>query len=233
MVALDNMALFGHGGTLRLRKMVPPLAAGIALVAAALVLGAVLARDFSENGFRLASRLAWRYACLVFFLALIAGPICRIGLRFLPGTKFPNGLGRELVWGFCASYGIYLLSVFLPNVIHQSAGATLMVLFGGGVVLVMALTVASPERWANRPSVEKARRGMLGAAVLYFWLCYAVMALARLAGPHRPDAFYGISLCLMVVGLLTRYADRWFSGPSRNVSNLRQLPETAPKPAPN
>jgi len=213
--------------------MFPPLVIGIALVAAALVLGAVLALDFSENGFRLGSRLAWRYACFVFFAALIAGPVCRIVARFFPKFSFPEECGRELVWGFCASYGIYLLSVFLPNVIHQSAGATLMVLFGGGVALVMALTVALPKRLAGRASVEKVRRGMLGTAVLYFWLCYSVMALARLAGPHRPDAFYGISLCLMVVGLLARYADRWFSEPSRNVSNLRQLPETAAKPAPN
>ena len=35
------------------------------------------------------------------------------------------------------------------------------------------------------------------------------MALARIYGPHRPDDYYGISLCLMVAGLLARYADRW------------------------
>jgi hypothetical protein len=44
---------------------------------------------------------------------------------------------------------------------------------------------------------------------MYFWLCYALMALARISGPHRPDAYYGISLCLMVAALLLRYADHW------------------------
>jgi len=51
---------------------------------------------------------------------------------------------------------------------------------------------------------------LLGGATIYFWLSYCLMALARISGPHRPDAFYGISLCLMVTGLLVRYADRWF-----------------------
>ena len=60
----------------------------------------------------------------------------RIAARFTHGTVSEalfrkEVLGRKLVWGFCASYGVYLLSVFLPNVIQPSAGATMMVLFGG------------------------------------------------------------------------------------------------------
>ena len=73
-------------------------------------------------------------------------------------------LGRKLVWGFCASYGVYLLSVFLPNVIHLSAGAMLMTLFGGGVVLVMAATAAPLKRLGGEPIVpDKVRRVLLGA----------------------------------------------------------------------
>jgi hypothetical protein len=64
---------------------------------------------------------------------------------------------------------------------------------------------------------------VLATATAYFWLCYSIMALARISGPHRPDAFYGISLSLMVVGLLARYANHWFSAPPpvQKVSNLR------------
>jgi hypothetical protein len=57
----------------------------------------------------------------------------------------------------------------------------------------------------------KVRRVLLGTAAGYFWLCYALMGLARIYGPHQPDGFYGVSLSLMVVGLLVRYADRWFA----------------------
>jgi hypothetical protein len=228
MVALGHTALFGHVKVPRLKFIMTPLVAGIALMAGALVLGAVLARGFSENGFRLGSQLAWRYAFFVFFAALLAGPVCRMTSHFLPGVAPPESLSRKLVWGFCASYGVYLLSVFLPNVIRPSAGATLMVLFGATVVLVMALTVVPLKRLGGMPVFEKARRAMLGAAAVYFWLCYSIMALARLSGPHRPDAFYDISLSLMVVALLVRYADRWFAvhrlsnSQGRTMSNLRQ-----------
>jgi len=234
MVALDNSALFGHARVPRLKLTLAPLVAAIAVVSMALVLGAILARGFAENGFRLGSQLAWRYASFVFFAVLVAEPACRMAAHFFPAFKTPESFVRRLIWGFCASYGVYLLSVFLPNVIRPSMGATVMVLFGAVVASVMALT-AMPLRGLNGKAVhlEKARRAMLGTAMAYFWLCYSVMALARLSGPHRPDAFYDISLSLMVVGLLARYANRWFSDwplqPVQNVSNLRHsLSQTEP-----
>ena len=196
-----------------------PLAGAIALVAAALVLGAIVFRGFSENGFRLGSQLAWRFASFVFFAALVAGPFCRIAARFFHGLTAPEDLSRKLVWGFCASYGVYLVSVFLPNVIRPSAGATLMVLFGAGVALVMAAAVAPLKRLGGKPIIpEKVRRVLLGTAAIYFWLCYSLMALARISGPHRPDVYYGLSLCLMVLALLVRYADRWFAHRDENHS---------------
>lgn len=207
MVALDNQAFWGQP---RLKLTLGPLVGGIALGAAMLVVGAILMRGFAENGFRLGSQLAWRYASFIFFLALVAGPLCRIAARFFPRLTAPESLSRRLVWGFCASYGIYLLSVFVPNVIRPSAGAALMVMFGAGMVVVMAVTVAPLAR-LGRPPILPAniRRVFLGMATIYFWMCYSLMALARISGPHRPDDYYGISLCLMVAGLLARYADRW------------------------
>ena len=223
MVALDNATLVGRSARRgpRLRFSLAPLAGGIALLAAVIVMGAIFYRGFSENGFRLGSQLAWRYTCLVFFVAMTAGPVCRVVARFVPAFAAPESLGRKLVWGFCASYGVYLLSVFVPNVIALSAGATLMVLFGGGVALVMAATVMPFRRHGRALMGETPRRAVLGTAAAWFWLCYAVMGLARISGPHRPDAYYGISLCLMVVALLARYADRWVSpGPVTPTGNL-------------
>jgi hypothetical protein len=209
MVALDNQALFGHRVP-RFKLTLGPLVGGIALGSALLVLGAILMRGFAENGFRLGSQLAWRYGSFIFFLALIGGPLCRIAARLFPRFSPPASLSRRLIWGFCISYGIYLLSVFIPNVVQPSAGAALMVMFGGGVVLVMAVTAAPLARLGRPPVLpNKIRRVLLGTATIYFWLCYSLMALARISGPHRPDDYYGISLCLMVAGLLVRYADRW------------------------
>jgi hypothetical protein len=212
MVALDNTALVGRIRVPRFKLTLGSLVGSIAFGAVTLVIGAILFRGFAENGFRLGSQLAWRYACLVFFAALVAGPLCRLAARFFPNLTPPESLGRKLIWGFCASYGVYLLSVFIPNVIRLSAGATLMVLFGAGVVLVMALTAAPLKRLGDKPVIPaKIRRVLLGIAAGYFWLCYALMGLARIYGPNQPDAFYGISLSLMVTGLLVRFADRWYS----------------------
>lgn len=220
MVALDNSALFGHGNRFgRFRITLAPLVGAIAVVAAVLVVGAILARGFSENGFRLGSQLAWRYASFVFFAALVAGPALRIAARFFPHAPMAESLSRRLVWGFCASYGVYLLSVFLPSVIQPSAGATLMVLFGAGVALVMAAAVAPLKRLGGKAIIsDKVRRVLLGGAAIYFWLCYCLMALARISGPHRPDAFYEISLSLMLIALLVRYADRWLALRDQNQS---------------
>ena len=214
MVALDNSAIFGSVRKVpRLKITLAPLVTGIAMLAVALVLGALVARGFADNGFRLGSQLVWRYTCLVFFAALSCGPVCRIAAR-MAGTPCPEALSRKLVWGFCASYGVYLLSVFLPNVIQLSAGASLMVLFGGTVAVIMAATLA-PIMVRGRALIgERTRRAMLGTATIYFWACYALMALSRISGPHRPDVWYGVSLSLMVVALLLRYADRWFGHPA-------------------
>lgn len=206
MVALDHHALFGQ----RFRFTLGPLVGAIAMGAVFLVLGALVARGFSENGFRLGSQLAWRYASFVFAAALMAGPLCRITAHVFPLVTPPDSLSRKLIWGFCAAYAVYLLSVFLPNVIHLSAGATLMTVFGSIVVAVMAATAAPVVRLGRGPMLpDKMRKVLLGTAAIYFWLCYCLMALARISGPHRPDGFYGISLSLMIAALLLRYADRW------------------------
>jgi len=215
LVALDNHAFSGPGRGLRIT--LGPLVGAIAIVAVLLVLGAILARGFAENGFRLGSQLAWRYASFVFVTALTMGPLCRIVAYFFPAFTPPESLSRKLVWGFCAAFGVYLLSVFVPNVIHLSAGAMLMTVFGSTVVLVMAVTAAPLVRLGGPPILpDKVRKVLLGTAAIYFWLCYSLMALARISGPHRPDAFYDVSLSLMIVALLIRYADRWLA--HRNVA---------------
>src|SRR5579884_4025882 len=116
MVALDHNTAFGNRR--RFRITLGPLVSAIAGVAVLQVLGAILARGFAENGFRLGSEFAWRYASFVFFAAVVVGPICRITAHFLPTFAAPESLSRRLIWGFCASFGIYLLSVFLLNVIR-------------------------------------------------------------------------------------------------------------------
>jgi hypothetical protein len=203
MVVLDNSAVLD-------RQKVPlpkiSLPAAVAFAAMAIVIASWAVRGFSDNGFRLASQNAWRFAALVFFAALMVGPLGRL----VPALRRLEGQSRFLTWGFCASYGVYLVSVLLPNGIGAAPGAsiavTVFILFGGGVTLVMAL--ARSPHMAERIG-PAAQRALLGVSVIYFWLCYALMGLAHLSHPHRPDAFYGYSLSLMIVALLACFADRF------------------------
>jgi hypothetical protein len=205
MVALDNSAFFS-------KAKVPfpkiSLVGGIALAAGAVAFATLAARGFSGDGYRLASQNAWRFACLVFFAALMAGPLGRL----IPPLQRREEDSCKLFWGFCASYAVYLLAVLAPNVLgvdnlghSQSAATTLFVLFGAGVTMVMALALA-PRM--GEIAGGGAQRALLGVSAIYFWLCYALMGLSYISRPHRPDDFYGLSLCLMIVALLTRFADR-------------------------
>ena len=94
MVALDDHAFSGPGRGLKLT--LGPLVGAIVILAVLLVLGAILARGFSENGFRLGSQLAWRYASFVFVAALAMGPLCRITAHFFPAFTPPESLSRKL-----------------------------------------------------------------------------------------------------------------------------------------
>lgn len=205
MVALENHHILPH--RIPARLAVPAM---VGLMAAVLVLGAVLSRGFADNGFRLGSQMAWRFAGIVLFFALTGGPVARL----LTHTRFAVDemrLTRDLVWSFCASFAVYLLSILLPNLFaNQGVGAGLgLFLIAGGCVCAVMAAMADPAR--VRFLGEQARRTVLGVAAIYFWLCYSLLALAHLYGPHRPDGYYGFSLMLMIVALLARFADRFMA----------------------
>lgn len=215
MVALDNDL---HLASRPILNVKVPLAGLIAAMAALVGLSAMALHGFDDRGLRLASELDWRFASFAFFVAAIAGPLCRV-LPFAVCQQ-SEPLRRQLIWGFCASYGVFLAVTLLPNtlggVIHEdlTAGMTVFSIFGGFITAVLAYAVS---RDAAALVGEPARRALLIVAGGFFWLTYALTGLAHLSGPHRPDAFYGISLSLMILALLLRFADRF-------VARLRGVP---------
>jgi branched-subunit amino acid transport protein AzlD len=198
-----------------------PLAGIVGVACAGMALMTMARHGFDDAGLRLASELAWRFASIVFFAAVVAGPLCRL----IPYTvmKPLNRLRRQLIWSFSASYAVFLAVMLLPNtlggVAHDDAtfGMTLFALFGGGAAGVMAYTAG---REAASRLGEKIRRAFLSVAGSFFWLTYALTGLAHLSGPHRPDGFYGFSLSLMILALLLRFTDRF-------VAKLRGTSETS------
>jgi hypothetical protein len=187
-----------------------PLAGVVGMGAALLALGAMARHGFDQTGIGLAGELTWRFASVIFFLAAIAGPLSR--LMPFAILRPLNASRRQLIWSFCASYGVFLATLLLPNglggVSHGdlTSGMVFFVTFGGSAMAVMAYAAS---REAKTRFGEKARRALLCVAASFFWLTYALTGLAHISGPHRPDTYYGASLSLMILALLLRFADRF------------------------
>ena len=102
---------------------------------------------------------------------------------------------RQLIWSFCASFGVYLASVLVPNTLAQpgldhdglTAGMTLFVLFGAVAGAGHGLCRQPAGRRVS--GREGARRHAGRRRLAYFWLTYALTGLARISGPHRPTHF--------------------------------------------
>ncbi len=213
MVAIEQGTALAEAGRFHVPR--PRAWVVIAVIAALAGLGAFAGRGFSENGLRLGSEMIWRFTCFVFFAAIIAGPLARL----IPSQTLRRicEQRRQLIWGFCASFGVYLASLVVPNLLTPSglhrtgltAGMTIFTVFGAGLTLAIACTAG--RRAALFPG-GTVRHVILGVGLSTFWLAYALTGLAYISGPHRPDAFYGFSLSLMIVALLLRFADRFAAG---------------------
>ncbi len=199
-----------RSGTQPLFNVKIPVSALVAAASASIAFAVMARHGFNDAGVRLASEVAWRFASFVFFAAVIAGPLCRL----IPADtlKQLSGFRRQIIWSFSASYAVFLAVMLLPNMMGTAArdasamGMILFSLFGGGAAAIMPYA-ASPA--AGQRLGEKSQRALLSVAASFFWLTYALTGLAHLSGPHRPDNFYGISLSLMLVALLVRFADRF------------------------
>ena len=206
MVAIDST----HAGIQPVLKVKIPFFGFVAAAAACLAFATMARYGFDDSGLRLASELDWRFASFVFFAAAAIGPVSRL-IPYGPFRQL-GGLRRQVIWSFCASYAVFLGAMLLPNMLggvthdDSTLGMAMFSLFGGGAAAVMAYAAT---RDAAARLGEKARRALLSVAASFFWLTYALTGLAHLSGPHRPDGFYGLSLSLMILALLLRFADRF------------------------
>jgi hypothetical protein len=202
--SLTYGAMLAHGWALfRI-----PLWGLIAIVAGGITLAGFAVHGFDENGLRFGNQLAWRFASLVYVAAIIAGPASRL----VPSIwlRRAGKQRHQLVWGFCASFGVYLASLIVPNTFmpasldHQGLtfGMVLFASFGAALTMVVAYAVSPGPKLG-----EQSRRAILGVGLAYFWLAYSLTDLSRLSGP--PDPFYGASLILMFAALLVRFADNF------------------------
>jgi len=208
LVAIEqHVALSGEG-----RIALPRLRGWIviAVLAALACGGGLAARGFTEGGWRLGSELVWRFTCFVFFAAAVAGPLGRL----IPWQRLREACEnrRQLIWGFCAGFAVYLFGLRMADLVAFGnragvmAGIGIFDLFGAVLIVIVACTAS---RRAAFFLGERVRRIVLGAGLCCFWLAYALTGLGHISGPHRPDMFYGVSILLMVAALLLRFADNF------------------------
>jgi hypothetical protein len=79
-------------------------------------------------------------------------------------------------------------------------------IFGACLLVIIA---CAGSRQAALLLGGKTRGIILGGGLFCFWLGYAFTGLEHITGPHRPDAYYGFSLLLMIAALLLRFADHF------------------------
>lgn len=204
------MALIEHHPSFHHHGRLPHFSGWVAigLAAALLTMVGIAARGLSDNGFRLGSQFAWRFTCLIYFAAVVAGPLARL----IPSETLKRICEgrRQLVWGFCASLGVYLVSILLPNappLPGRDDLTTGMMIFAGFAGLLASVIAYSASQTAAHFLGRRTSRTMLHVGMATFWLAYASSGLSHISGPHRPDMFYGFSLSLMVIALLLRFAD--------------------------
>jgi len=176
---------------------------GFALCLAA---GAFLLRGGGMAGSGFAARVVLVAAAFTFVIAYVAKPLSRL---------FPSAatrvLGREragLTQAFAGIYAVFLACLALPNFLIGEITPLPTLAFAILSTFILAVMLFSTS--TRRILGSRAGRTMLGLANAYFWCVFAANDLDQMVGPHQAsgfDAFYRLSLILLLLALLVRFAD--------------------------
>jgi hypothetical protein len=153
------------------------------------------------NAFGVAIETTRRASTLLFAAAFAAWPLGRLGL----GRGWFDA--EALTSAFAIAFLVYLGSIAAPYLLSLSVMPVLTALF-----CVLNATCIGVLHWATR-ATRSSKTNVRSHAVIYalvtayFWISFSIVAIAHLYGPHQPDGFYGFSLCLLIAGLLLRFAN--------------------------
>jgi hypothetical protein len=187
----------------------PVLAPGrkltVALAGTSLAL-CLAAGGFIFQGGGFAARLVLAAASLAFVVAYVAKPLCRL----IPSDA-TRAMAREsigLTQAFAGMYAVFLSCIVLPGFFAENVISMPTLAFAALSALILAVMMFGTS--TKRALGSLAGRAILGLSNAYFWCAFAASDLNHLVGPHRAtlfDSFYEISLGLLVLALLVRFAD--------------------------
>lgn len=182
-----------------------------ALSASAVVAAlALVSEGVTIAGWNLAAENVLRFSFFLFLVAYVAGPAARLFPSL--GWRFSVSDYQKLILSFATAFGVSLLCSLAPRYLPLDTplARTLpptTIAFGvAGAAMLIAILVSAQR---NIPGLV--RRLLDRATLVYFWSLFGLAAFDHFSGPHRPDGFYGLSLLLLVAGLLVRFADAFLN----------------------
>jgi len=184
------------------------LALSGAVLGLGVAIGAFLLHGRDANAARFAATTVFRVSSLAFLLFYLAGPVARL----IP-SRPTLALARErtgLALAFAGIYAVFLVCAMTPDYFAGAHVPLPTMTFAAFSILILAVILAGERAGLADASWRPALRTMETVGVAYFWMVYAVNDLDHLVGPHRPDGYYGLSVCILVAALLVRFADSFW-----------------------
>ncbi|HWA92766.1 MAG TPA: hypothetical protein VG889_22220 [Rhizomicrobium sp.] len=194
--------------------------ATLALSGTAIGLGVAIASFLwhggDGNAARYAAQMVFRAASIAFLVYYLAVPLAR-----LVRTPATLALARQrtgLALAFVCIYAVFLGCTLAPDYMSHARVPLATLTFCAFSGLVLAVVLAGEYAGRAAPGWRSAWRAMETLGVAYFWLVFAVDDLNHIAGPHRVDHYYDVSLLAFTLAVLVRFADSF-------VQRYRLMPE--------
>ena len=176
----------------------------LAGVAAAIVLSLAgfLLHGGGPNGARFASSLMLFSSSVMFAVYYVAAPLSRL----VPATQAFGAWRFSIACGFVGMIAVFLVSTLAPS--YEANGSVSLPTLAFAALTVFVAAAFTVSAGSKRTAHSVTLRSLQSLSSGYFWMVFAVMDLDRMQGPHRPDPIpYGLSLLLLVLALLVRFAD--------------------------
>jgi len=181
-----------------------PLFGMMAVIVAAVALGATASGDFENEGARAAIRATARTSLFLFCLAYAAAAL----VRFWPNafTLWVRRNRRQLGVSFAFSHGVHALaiaslSVVAPEEFRNEVRLSMLIPGGIGYLFIIAMTATSFDRTAAAIG-PRAWRWLHGFGAFYIWVGFLNGFGSRaLAKPH-----YWVFVAILIAVMALRLA---------------------------
>ena len=208
----------------------------IVLISAAIGLLTLFAHGGDQGAWYAAAENVSRFSAFVFLGFFVSSSLS----YFFRAPRTIGNAEQTLLLAFVGSYAVYLgfitARVFLTDA-RTPAETLTFCAFAAIAPSLLAVSAFGRRKRSATAAWEILRR----AALIYFWLIFALGGLGHFYGPHRPDGYFGLLLILLACGLLMRVAaaigrrvrvvGRGTAADSAAAIDLQQGAEIATQPA--